>query len=447
MSQIGDPRKSFKFDKDNFLLKFSSVFNNEEVKKEFKKFLKTEFNSEPFDCLLEIEKLKEIKDEKEQIIKVSSILTTYFLNGSENQVNISHEKRKMLEKIYKEEIENNETWTFEKLPKDVFQDVERVLKQELQHDSFKRFIRTPICGTMIQKHVLNPSIVIAKLTSSYDFTIESFRTPYIEDIDFEFACDISKDDFSWELLGSKVDNNINTFISSVNHLPGIGNSIKTSASKFECVFPFSIEQIIMANYTEKGVCSDLSIKNSKFSDFKTYKEIKEHFKDNPEKCEKYIPRAQCSVVFSIQLPKPLNMRLLSTVCSYHYDKENKIFLNVSKPFLKEENWLKQIKTKVGIDSEGTEKMKKVYHMFSFSGTYMKEIDENKTLFSQFNMANIAGWANNDKLLKYVLQDRGVKMRKSIIAAVENMKDSENISNIDELAKTDQFCRILSELDF
>ena len=185
-----------------------------------------------------------------------------------------------------------------------------------------------------------------------------------------------------KLLGSKSDDNINTFFSKLNYLPEIQKSVKTTASKFECILPFSLDKILLATFTAKGIYDDLSIKNARSFDYKTFEDVKEHFKETPEKLEKFFPRAQSGYVFSIQLPKPLNMRLLTNVCGYSYDKKNKIFYNVSKPLLNEEDWCKQIKTKVAIDNEGNEKLKKVYHMFSYSGAVLTQIDENKTLFSQ-----------------------------------------------------------------
>ena len=49
-------------------------------------------------------------------------------------------------------------------------------------------------------------------------------------------------------------------------------------------------------------------------------------------------------------------------------------------------------------------------------------------------------------MKYVLHDRGIKMRKNIISSLKNLKDDETISGLKERGKTDNLARMISELD-
>jgi uncharacterized membrane protein len=70
-------RKSSSFKLENYELLFSSIFTNENVKIEFKNFLKSEFNLEPFLFILEVEELGAL-DEKKQLEKSLYILKSIF---------------------------------------------------------------------------------------------------------------------------------------------------------------------------------------------------------------------------------------------------------------------------------------------------------------------------------------------------------------------------------
>jgi hypothetical protein len=135
-------RKSSSFRLENYELLFSSVFTNETVKVEFKNFLQSEFNLEPFLFILEVEELEAMETEK-QVQKSLSILKKYIQDNAEFQINISFDKKKEILKLY-EDQQTIKSWILKVTPTETFDQITKILKQELNYDPFKRFVR--ICS-------------------------------------------------------------------------------------------------------------------------------------------------------------------------------------------------------------------------------------------------------------------------------------------------------------
>jgi hypothetical protein len=84
-----EKEKQSKFETTNLMIHFESAFTNKTVGETFFKFLKTEFNSEPWLFLTEASNIKEQKTEKEKIVLVQKIVEKYIKDGSSCEINVS----------------------------------------------------------------------------------------------------------------------------------------------------------------------------------------------------------------------------------------------------------------------------------------------------------------------------------------------------------------------
>ena len=64
-----------------------------------------------------------------------------------------------------------------------------------------------------------------------------------------------------KLIGSKFENNINTFYSKINYLPDIKHEIEVYSSKYESILPYSLKEIALSIYTHDNLYeSDSNVK-------------------------------------------------------------------------------------------------------------------------------------------------------------------------------------------
>jgi hypothetical protein len=129
-------------DKDNIFVNFESSFEKEDIKLIFLDYLKTEFNVEPFNFLLDLKKLEK---ETDKITFVEYIIEKYILEGSPSEVNISGKCRSEILNDFEQD-----DWLKE--PKILFQKSKKIVQSELISDNWKRFIRTPAAGKIIEKY-------------------------------------------------------------------------------------------------------------------------------------------------------------------------------------------------------------------------------------------------------------------------------------------------------
>ena len=186
-----------KFDKKNYMIHFESVFINKTVHDSFRSFLKTEFNEQPLDFLVEVEKFEKLTKIKEKIKKIHEIIEIYIKEDSKEEINISGKLKKQLLKQYEPQINESEELKIEL--KDFFMVVKKVIQEELYFDSWKRFVRSNFCDGIISKFYDDKSICSPQITTQFNYTNEYFTHPFIHDSDFEFAKLLIKDNFHWQV--------------------------------------------------------------------------------------------------------------------------------------------------------------------------------------------------------------------------------------------------------
>jgi hypothetical protein len=149
-----DNSKVSKADKEKIMINFQSASEKEDIGEIFLKFLKSEFNQEPWLFLKEIKKLDSLKDEDEISKQVNYLMDTYIKDNSVSEVNISGKsKRELLQ-----DFESNDFW--KKDPIGLFSNVKKIVEKELFQDNWKRFIRSKEGDKIIEKYYRDPSGIV-----------------------------------------------------------------------------------------------------------------------------------------------------------------------------------------------------------------------------------------------------------------------------------------------
>jgi hypothetical protein len=184
------------FDYKKFTLHYESVFTNPDISKEFQKFLQSEFNNEPF---LFLEDVKNLKETKNFIPKTIEIIEKYIVNNAKCEVNISGKSKLSILQGYELQKLNLEEWKFEKSFDVLFDEISKILKEEMYHDPWKRFLRTKTCVKLMEKYKDDSTICSPQITEKFDYKDDYFNHPYIFKDDFLFAEELFKDNFDWEV--------------------------------------------------------------------------------------------------------------------------------------------------------------------------------------------------------------------------------------------------------
>jgi hypothetical protein len=256
------------------------------------------------------------------------------------------------------------------------------------------------------------------------------------------------------LVGSKIDESINSFFSTINYLPNF-KQVKTLAMKSESILHFPIEDCVWATKTMRDLkANDPNVIYINAYDYYNYDDLLNKYQEiKDEKIHKFVPRSQCTFENVIKLPAPLNVRRIKCGTAYFYNKKEKTFMQITKPFIDEnEEWVKQSKAEIKINQNGDVKNVKYYPMFAFSFTRYQEIDVGKVLYSQVSLINSGGWANSAKLMRGIVHDRQVKIYKSTIASIQKLpKDRSKIKEEYQLDPSkkefDGMAKMVSDLDF
>jgi hypothetical protein len=225
-----------------YSIQFMCIFDPEfkEILISFQNFLKTEFNTEPLDCVLEINKLPDLKSDQEIIEKCNEILDTFLKNSSKREVNISGDSKLRLLNNFQGQL-TEEKWILEETAYDIFFPVKKILMNELHADNFPRYVRTKNCLDVVSKYFGNPKVMVLSSILKYPLCDKDFEKPFISQIEMNFIKDVFKDSYVWELVNSTKLMNI--YRCSIPLIPN-SEFFKNSISiKIECVLPFSFEKV------------------------------------------------------------------------------------------------------------------------------------------------------------------------------------------------------------
>jgi hypothetical protein len=240
-SLVSSFRRSSIFDITTYTIEFESIFIHNDLEDAFYNFLKTEFNTEPFECIKRIDAFQKIDSKKEKVEKLSKFIEEFINEGSEKEVNISKETKQEIFKNLGSQLSNKE-WNMEKTPYEILLPLRNVLKNQLNADNFPRFIRSSKHNFVFQKYVDDIKVMKTYTALRYPFTDEYFETPFVAKEEEKFLHEIFKDSFTWDVVYSK--NHFNMYHSKTNFLPKLTTFENPISMKYQILLPFSFERVV-----------------------------------------------------------------------------------------------------------------------------------------------------------------------------------------------------------
>jgi hypothetical protein len=422
------------FDKSIYVLHFNSAFVEKDIGQEFHSFLKSEMNEEPWLFLMELKELQKSTVIDEFLSFSKKIIDHHILDKSKYEINLHGNTKTCVLDFFDFLSLENQEFDLKEAFDELFGSVEKIIRQELYHEPWKRFLRTKGCENLIKKYHIDSSVCSPQITEQFSYDDDYFRHPFIFDRDFDFAELLFRDTFQWELISVDSQSGMNTFYTPLNYLPQMTIALKCKAVKYECVLPVSLERLLLTYSSLKTVReSDPNITFVDTLDHYDYEALVSKFNEN--KWENEIGKFDRTLgvhLSHIVLPKPFNPRIFHHSRSMIYDAENEIISSVIKPYIyKDLVYSKPIKTKIHLQKDAPLKQKKVYPVFSFVFTRYQKIDEKKVLFSQVMVNDFGGWTTDPSIFKVVGKKRGANFRSSLLELVQKYPEDAKIEDYKE----------------
>eukprot|EP01080_Neovahlkampfia_damariscottae_P003986 gene3986-7242_t len=423
--------KRSSFDKKQVVIHFSAVFTKKKIAEAFEKFLESEQNTDPYHFLQEVQRLKQIEKDSEKIKKIEEIIDKYVKKDSPNEVNVSESTRNFVIENFELQKKQKNKWILEMQPHELFSKIFYSVKEELNQDSFHRFVRTKLCDDSIRSFKRDSTVVSPCITKNFHYKDSDFSSGFVTDKDVEFAKLVCEDSFSWDLLSTNKDQWVNAYFSTENYLPEVTHN--TTASKYECTLPVSFDKAVLSFMCDESIMSDPNSVGMDCLGYKSYEELDEYFKKNGpkyqmENCQRTNLISNLEAYFGF----PFNARIIRHAFSAHYEPETKSLYCIFKPYNEDFSKFGTFE-KIKVSQKGTAKKKatKAMYMFDYTMRKFQKIDENKTLFQEVTLGNIGGWGTNDSFVKMVLKNRANGLRKSVLDTCSKFPDNVKISDFKE----------------
>ena len=151
--------------------------------------------------LCETKKLTEIKEKKILIEKTLKIIEEFLLTDSKKEINISGKaKNKIINVFELYEDNNKEEWLFEETSDKLFSNIQKIVRKELYHDTWRRFLRTEEALKLTKKYSKDSTVCSPKITEKFNYSDDYFQHIFTFESDFKFGSCLFEDDFHWEVF-------------------------------------------------------------------------------------------------------------------------------------------------------------------------------------------------------------------------------------------------------
>eukprot|EP01080_Neovahlkampfia_damariscottae_P004522 gene4522-7900_t len=417
------------FDKRQFTVHFDSVFTNKKMGNAFKDFLATEHNLDAWNFLTAVKSLETLTDPKDKVKKTKEIIANFIDVGSKEEINISAELRNGVTNTFRKQ-EDSEEWSIEATPIEVFSDCYKLVVNLLTHDPFKRFVRTPECEAVMKQFKHDSTVISPLITTRFGFDDDYFTHQHFRDRDIDFFLSLFQDSYNWTMIGSKVEDSMNAYVSHTNFFPDVTVVKKYQISKFESVLPCTMDQALLSYFdNEQLYKSDPNCGNYETTEYHTYDDLLEfHKKSNTlDHIQKYKRETAVSNIV-MKLPFPFNSRVADYAMTCYYDPENEVFMRIGKTYIKEGKFGTKDKKEVPLKRGADPKKAKVYSLFLFSAGLYKKMDNNRVFYQEVNINNLAGWFSKDALFKVITKDRKDKFRDQMLQLAREFPEDTKIAD-------------------
>eukprot|EP01080_Neovahlkampfia_damariscottae_P011272 gene11272-4085_t len=422
----------------------------------FKKFLVTEHSSESIDFLTAVKNLETVKEEKQKVKKCSEIMETFIFLGGKQELNISGELRGKALKNYEAQKDEGDKWVLEITPEQLFSECFKVVSGVLKHDSFKRFVRTAECEKIMTQFKHDSSVVSPAITYDYSYQNEYFTHPFIDDKDFDFFKHLHEDNYNWKLVGSKVKEQVNAFISNTNYLPEAKISNHVHVIKIETIVDCTFDQTLLSYFSnEMMMKQDPNCGRIQNLDYYEYDDLVKLYNKNKkgEEIRKYKRDLNvCALDFS--MPFPFDPRFSKRADSCTYDADTQTFMLVGKNFSEDGEFCKPVYVDMVKKQGGKPKSMKAYKFFMFSSTIYQKIDERKILYKDISFVDFGGWGSSKIMVSAVVKDRKDKLKSTMAMWAHKVPENDKIQDyVQQLTRkedgkvADGFGMLLGNMDF
>lgn len=402
----------------NYIINFNSIFNNKSMLEAFKDHLKKEFNLEPLEFLMEIDKLEKelpLQNEADQIKILHYIIDTFIKDRAEKELNLpSLEKEHFFESV-NDQLKSDK-WILTIPPKEVFKAIQKGVIQTLYLDSWPRFTRSDECASIVKDNLNDPNIVTFKGTAFFKFGESEFDKCVITEKDIQFCKIIAEDGLYW-VLGQKPNKKekvtINYYWSQENFFPNlkIFSKLGFSSAKFEMNLPFPLEKVLLTAGFQQMMDLDPSIVVQEMDSFVT--EGRKYYK--------------MKNAWILPLFEP---RVHYYITSSFYDLDT--FIVIGKPYSREDPWLSYTKDDIKLKKGAKPTTNSVYNVFDYFFTMITRTGEHSCCLKTVHILSIGGWIkNNGSLLKLILNDRAQAFKEKTLNLLNNLPKDYGISDIEK----------------
>jgi len=186
-------------------------------------------------------KMKKKEKKEENLTKITN---TFLKAGAEKELNLPATLRKEFLTAFENKGSGDTS--------DIFDDVEELVKKDLEVDNFTRFIRTKECMNFLKKNMDNTDIMIPESRKLFKYTEKDFQTWESTEKDVNFIDYLEKDSYEWEMAYSvgKVKG-FYGFCKSI--LPDMPEAEKFGILKVQIILDEDIEKVANVVFPVEGI--------------------------------------------------------------------------------------------------------------------------------------------------------------------------------------------------
>ena len=382
------PRKEFNL--SGYYVKFSAVFENNEFKVAFMDHLKNEFILEQFEFLLQVQQYNETEGRLEKLKKFFEIVELFILGGAKKELNLSGKTKYDFFEAIGDQLTIQNNWII-KNENIVFQKLYDSVSNEIQADSFPRFVRCSISEKLIEKYHKDQNLIELKEVHDFPYTDENFQIDIVTDMDIVFMGKLMEEDYDWKLVYSNSKLQLNTYHLNKFYFPNVSFLSKSTVYKYEFILPYPLEICINAlNSMEREKETTSAV-----VDFDLISYLKPEELENEYPYEVNFQRANVQLVLTFKLPLYQKLRKAFGSVTSFLDSDGN-YIRIQKPFVtdyikKSSDWEKVHKLEI-IESNGKKKIEEFKIIPNFVKYQLSKISESKTkmtnIFSKKSIHNI-----------------------------------------------------------
>lgn len=401
---------------DLFTIKFSSIFDHDEIKKSFKTFLlKEDYNHYALDFIDKVQKMKSCSIKEQNRMFVEILKSSFEKKAIKINKSTKNDLCKHIITAQESNLEN---------PYEILTNVQKQIEIYLIYEHFPRFIRQK--DSIQQFTFLRHDSLVCSVHTPLKLEKDDsyFNQLFFTKFDLDFMISLSKDTYEWDhQYGAK---GINIYTSKTNYTPKSKFFQNATTIKANGIFPVNFKTVL-----SKLKLEDLSKSINLTSSIETkYHSLEELQKLNPNE---EIIGSSFEFDEIINFPFPFNtQRRVSVLISCIYDQKEDCYNILMKPYLgkfkvpEQVNWNEKNPIKE-INFDG-------YFIPNFHFIQIKKLGENETMVTHVKIFDFKGYLSGSKqfipfILRWIFPNLRGKLEKEIQESKNDLKNDGVLSKL------------------